>query len=285
MLIYNYKKEFIGIDQSYLDIFNFSNLLELKKLEDDFADFFVKSPGHIHNFEHIHWIDYVLCDESTSAQKVLIKINEVDYTATLEINIIYLTDEPSKKAYVVKLVNLRKSIDDTEVKLEPKIQKPIFNPLKIDYDEKKIEDIQPNNPEEPLIVEDTADIKIKIDEPIIANETYIFDPAIASKELGLPIDLVEEFVQDFIHQANNFKDELYASITTSDFDRVKTLSHKLKGVAANLRIQDALEILTNVNLSQDFFQIKQDIDTFYQIIDRLSIKHLSDDLAITFKES
>ena len=74
MLIYNDKKEFIGIDRTYLDVFNIKSLSELVELNSDFADFFVKSPGYIHNFVHIHWIDYILCDDAGISPKVLINI-------------------------------------------------------------------------------------------------------------------------------------------------------------------------------------------------------------------
>ena len=62
MLIYNYKKEFLGIDENDLTALGLSNLADLRAEAADFADLFVKTPGFIHNFKHVHWIDYIVCN-------------------------------------------------------------------------------------------------------------------------------------------------------------------------------------------------------------------------------
>jgi HPt (histidine-containing phosphotransfer) domain-containing protein len=99
---------------------------------------------------------------------------------------------------------------------------------------------------------------------------YQYDPHIASKELGLPLDLIEEFIQDFIAQAKEFKPEIYTAIEEGDVDNVKILSHKLKGVAANLRIEDAHEILSTVSATSDMEVIHENLDTFYKIVAKLA---------------
>ncbi|MBU1975985.1 MAG: hypothetical protein KKG59_06285, partial [Nanoarchaeota archaeon] len=63
---------------------------------------------------------------------------------------------------------------------------------------------------------------------------------------------------------------IYASLHEQDITNVKILSHKLKGVAANLRVADALEALTIVNTSADFPAIHSNLDRFYRIISKLS---------------
>jgi len=99
---------------------------------------------------------------------------------------------------------------------------------------------------------------------------YHYNPHIASKELGLPLDLIEEFIQDFIAQAKEFKSGIYSSIEEGDADNVKILSHKLKGVAANLRIEDAHEVLSAVSATNDIDVIHENLDTFYKIIAKLA---------------
>ncbi|WP_321779168.1 Hpt domain-containing protein [Sulfurimonas sp.] len=129
---------------------------------------------------------------------------------------------------------------------------------------------------------------------------YLYDPHLASEELGLPVDLIEEFIQDFINQAEEFKISLYDSLNSDDIDKVKILSHKLKGVAANLRIEDAFEVLTTINTSDNTDKIKTNIDTFYLIVEKLSGKtfkqakpspvqeeeeeEVDDDLILSFKD-
>lgn len=97
-----------------------------------------------------------------------------------------------------------------------------------------------------------------------------YDPQLAANELGLPLEEIEEFLQDFIAQAEEFKDELYNSLKTSDLDTIKTLSHKLKGVAANLRIESAINPLDIANSSSDTEEIETHLNDFYKVIDKLS---------------
>jgi len=97
---------------------------------------------------------------------------------------------------------------------------------------------------------------------------------VASDELGLPVDLIEEFIEDFIAQAYEFRDDLYKSLDDVDIDHVKVLSHKLKGVAANLRIEDAFEVLSTINTSEDTDEIMRNMNTLYLIIDKLAGKEV-----------
>ena len=96
-----------------------------------------------------------------------------------------------------------------------------------------------------------------------------YDIQFAADELGLPLEEVEEFLQDFIVQAKEFKDELYNSAVSGDLDQIKALSHKLKGVAANLRVDQAIAPLDIVNSSSDTEEIESHLNSFYRVIDKL----------------
>ncbi len=104
------------------------------------------------------------------------------------------------------------------------------------------------------------------------DKNYQYDPHVAADELGLPVDLIEEFIEDFIQQAHEFNDELYESTAKEDYDNVKVLSHKLKGVAANLRIEDAFEVLSIVNTSDDREEIEANLKQLNRIIAKLEGK-------------
>ena len=82
--------------------------------------------------------------------------------------------------------------------------------------------------------------------------------------------MIEEFIEDFVAQAKDFREGLYKALELGDKDKLKIFSHKLKGVAANLRIEDALESLTTINTSENNDEIKVELDNFYQIISKLS---------------
>jgi len=319
MLIYNFQKEFIGIDKKDLISLGYKNLADLKTEVSDFADLFVKTPGYIHNFKHVHWIDFITCAESYDESKVIINVNNKNYKANITITTAYLMDSPSNNAYIINLNNLRElTHKESEVIANDIIQRPssdfaqepknIFNTPEFSEDfnasVEKVEapnitidpyetpiDIDISEPlsvSEPVIVDD-GPIDIQLDDTFISEEvvsiepiedlhaqaqemqgSYIFDPSVASHELGLPLDLIEEFIQDFIAQAKEFKEKMYSDLDNGNLDDVKILSHKLKGVAANLRVEDALECLTFINTSSDTNIIKENLDTLYHIIARLA---------------
>lgn len=105
---------------------------------------------------------------------------------------------------------------------------------------------------------------------------YVYDPHIAAEELGLPVELIEEFIGDFIQQAHDFHDSLFDAALKEDFDEIHVLSHKLKGVAANLRIEDAFEVLSIINNSRDQVEIEANLKQFYRIIAKMEGKEMPD---------
>lgn len=110
------------------------------------------------------------------------------------------------------------------------------------------------------------------------DSNYVYDPQIAADELGLPVDLIEEFIGDFIAQSHEFHDELFESSAKEDFDNVKILSHKLKGVAANLRIEDAFEMLSIINTSEDAAEVEANLRAYYRIVAHLEGKELEEEV-------
>lgn len=111
-------------------------------------------------------------------------------------------------------------------------------------------------------------------ENLHVDKSYKFDPNVAAHELGLPVDLIQEFIGDFIQQAYEFKDELFEAVLKGDTNNIKILSHKLKGVAANLRIEDAFETLSIINTSNDSIEIEANLKYFFTIITKLEGKEI-----------
>lgn len=322
MLIYNHNKELLGIDETDLTSLGFSSLSELQAEADDFADLFVKEPGHIHNFKHIHWIDFAECSDSIENSKVIIKTSSKSFKCSIDVKSAYLIDSPEEKAFLVYLQNLRElSVDEngevTETLIATSTPKTIEETPKpaatheVTYEQEPLEEqagefsfeqemttqtevAEPDEEIENETKEETYEespLELNLDEPVhisldeeenkiedTSDENefeeiqsgYIYDPHVASAELGLPVDLIEEFIQDFIDQAKEFKDELYSSFKSGDISTVKSLSHKLKGVAANLRIEDALEALTIINTSNNQTEVKSNLDAFYIIVSKLA---------------
>lgn len=115
-------------------------------------------------------------------------------------------------------------------------------------------------------------------------KNYLYDPHVAANELGLPVDLIEEFIGDFIQQSHDFKESLFESNAKSDFNNLHILSHKLKGVAANLRIEDAFETLSVINTSTDSLEVEANLKYYFDIIRKLSGETVNYDEASTEAE-
>lgn len=374
MLFYNAKKEFVGMDEEGLRSLGFSNLSELMAESADFADLFVRTPGFIHNFKYVHWIDYIIYGGSSDIPKAIIHTKAKNYWCNIDITTSYMADAPAAKAYMIHLVNLRElsqqETDDMiaditakpapyalEIEEAPFIHPSVKENIKKSIEKQnqsfnqQIQEAQPNvqkkspkpkvEPSKPSqevtapVAQTQDSTALNIDENIyndapeqqdlptqeienksqekepenLPQETqqqetneelgfdlnYEFDPQVASDELGLPIDLIEEFVEDFIVQAKEFKDDLYKYADEEDINNVRILSHKLKGVAANLRVENAFDVLVIINTAEDIQVIRKHLDYLYMIIAKLNGEEPiaivpqeetqeEDDLILAFKE-
>ncbi|MDD2783225.1 MAG: hypothetical protein PHO52_03335 [Sulfuricurvum sp.] len=148
-------------------------------------------------------------------------------------------------------------IADTKLDRETEVPTP---PARIPVEQPMLGDVHYSKAEKEFID------NLKVD------KSYRFDPNVAANELGLPVDLILEFIGDFIQQSYEFKDELFEAVLKGDTNNIKILSHKLKGVAANLRIEDAFETLSIINTSSDPIEIEANLKYFYAIINKLEGK-------------
>ena len=402
MLLYNQRKEFIGIDEDDLKALDFQNINELQNESQDFADLFVKKPGYIHNFKNFSWIDFILHSE-TNESKALIHAKGTNYSCTIHIAPFHFTADDSGFAVIINNLKALKGAEDAQARKDleasggiqasptpaqtptASTSAPTSNDPAPELDI-SLDDIQLNAPDEslsfsepepepelpsfesssqqelsepePLDIPDALDADLDLSTPpvedylstenefgapienefgapsdidfdvpldigddlmqdtsieevapepvyeepaapskeetpmlgdyvsggasehlseLVSSGNYQYDPNVAAGELGLPVDLIEEFIGDFIDQAHEFKDDLFASVNASDFDNVQVLSHKLKGVAANLRVEDAFDVLSVVNTSKDLEEILPNLTQFYKIIAKLEGKEVPEE--------
>lgn len=283
MLIYNHNKEFLGIGENDLKTFGFSDLEEFKSLTEDFADLFIKATGYIYNFNHIHWIDYIACCNDNSQQKAIIRVKEKEYTVSITIDTIYLVQEPLLKAYCINLNIIKDPLAKNQTPVSQPLQQPVMQKteekksvtapyeetdLAFDIPQKSTSDILGDEKE---IRTDTFDDSKSQKEGDRFNN-YVYNLQKASDMLGLPVDLVAEFIEDYTTQANSFKEKLYISLKNGDLTTLKTEAHKLIGVAENLKIENALDVLGKISRSQNIEDLKLHLDKYFQIIDDLSSK-------------
>ncbi|MGZ8548531.1 MAG: Hpt domain-containing protein, partial [Sulfuricurvum sp.] len=154
-------------------------------------------------------------------------------------------------------------------------------PLDFSFVEENIQELQPITPTKPFVSPPLEKEQYTNGEKEYLShhkvrKDYLFDPNIAANELGLPVDLIEEFIGDFIQQSYEFKKDLFEACAKNDFNSLHILSHKLKGVAANLRIEDALETLSIINISTELGEVEANLKYYYNIVAKLEGKESDD---------
>ncbi len=110
---------------------------------------------------------------------------------------------------------------------------------------------QPNDkvpePEEETYNNQICDLVLDDIKPI----HFDFQLERASEDLSLPVDLIEEFVHDFIIQAHEEKTSFINACKKGDIDEIHRIGHKLKGVSSNLRINPLADTLEEIQFCED----------------------------------
>jgi HPt (histidine-containing phosphotransfer) domain-containing protein len=73
----------------------------------------------------------------------------------------------------------------------------------------------------------------------------------AAEDLSLPVDLIEEFVNDFIEQGHAEKQTFIDACKSGDIKTIQKTGHKLKGAASNLRINPLADTLEEVQFCEE----------------------------------
>jgi len=101
----------------------------------------------------------------------------------------------------------------------------------------------------------------------------------AADDLSLPVELIEEFVHDFIEQAHIETEKMLEAYEKGDLDAIQKIGHILKGASSNLRINALSDTLYNIQFCEEISQLEGFIKkywghflSFEQQIDVLSKK-------------
>ena len=73
----------------------------------------------------------------------------------------------------------------------------------------------------------------------------------AANDLSLPVELIEEFVHDFIEQAHIETKNMLEAYEKGDLDAIQKIGHLLKGASSNLRINALSDTLYQIQFCED----------------------------------
>lgn len=104
----------------------------------------------------------------------------------------------------------------------------------------------------------------------------------ASIDLGVDTEIMKQFFEDFISQVKDEKENLYTYLNEKDFDEIHKCSHKLKGVALNLRLKNFGELFEELDrLAQsktDISELRFVVKNVYTLLNELK-KDIHSDLS------
>jgi len=85
----------------------------------------------------------------------------------------------------------------------------------------------------------------------------------AANDLSLPVELIEEFVHDFIEQAQTETKKMLAAYEKGDLDTIQKIGHLLKGASSNLRINPLSDTLYKIQFCEDSSQLEELIKEYW----------------------
>ncbi len=96
------------------------------------------------------------------------------------------------------------------------------------------------------------------------EEAIDFDPEEAAEALGLPASLIVEFANDFVQQAHEEKQTFIQAYESGDLTKINETAHKLKGVAANLRIEEMRALMEKIQHAESLDVAAENLQAFYK---------------------
>jgi len=131
-------------------------------------------------------------------------------------------------------------------------------------DESKIE-LKSPMPEEELKPQEQKSTSTahKIDLSNVKPIHFDFSMEQAANELSLPVDLIDEFVHDFIEQAHEETENMLTAYDEGDLDRVNKLGHLLKGTSSNLRITPLADTLYKIQFCESLDELEPLIKDYW----------------------
>ncbi len=148
-------------------------------------------------------------------------------------------------------------VEETEQTLEPTIEIT---------EEEEAEEQTPEERGEKAkaaLLETEAQKRTPIDLSGIKPIHFDFQLEEAAKDLSLPVELIEEFVNDFIIQAHEETEKMLKAYEKGDLETVQKIGHLLKGTASNLRINPLSDTLYEIQFNEDLDRVPELIKNYW----------------------
>ena len=85
----------------------------------------------------------------------------------------------------------------------------------------------------------------------------------AARDLSLPVELIEEFVNDFIEQAHEETQKMLEAYEKGDLETIQKIGHLLKGTSSNLRITPLSDTLYEIQFNEELDRVPELIKNYW----------------------
>lgn len=236
MILYDAHKKLIAINEQTLEMLGYSSIEEFKKEIFDVAQLFVKRAGYIHQFKSFHWIDYVLTNTTITHRALLQTKDGRNLEVFVKVSQLNACNLSTFYYLVTFELNTFHECEYTQH------QTPA----------NKIETVQSLTKPKTIIVE-------KKDYPSLELD-------LIAQEFNLEKEIIADFIKEYITHAIEKLDEINKYLSFNNLQSLYNTIHTLKGVAANLRLKPAYDILSRAKKNQSAKEYVEILKEFYSYI-------------------
>jgi len=173
-------------------------------------------------------------------------------------------------ATLSRITTAAPSEENLEIEKNPEINEDTPDVASVEEDGKIELFDEPETLKEPMIQEEVKPRKSTSSESFgtvslqgIKPKHFDFQLEEAANDLSLPVELIEEFVHDFIDQAHIETKKMLEAYEEGDLDAIQKIGHLLKGASSNLRINPLSDTLYKIQFCEDTSQLEALIKDYW----------------------
>jgi len=130
-------------------------------------------------------------------------------------------------------------------------------------DTRKVPETLSEKPSEKIVEKTGSESFGTIDLSDVKQIHFDFQLEEAANDLSLPVELIEEFVVDFIDQAHVETENMLRAYENGDLETIQKIGHLLKGTSSNLRINPLADTLYKIQFCEDSSQLEDLIKEYW----------------------
>ena len=253
MVLYDHHKRILAISDQTLEMLGYQSVEKFRQEIYDIAQLFVKRPGYLHEFRSFHWIDYVLTNATVTHRTILRTKTGKEIETFVNVN--QLTSIKDMLSYYLVTFEFNPCSDCDFNHISP-LQEQTQTPPKTQSLKNKKKG--PTQKETQKRATDKLPLKPKdFQEPNLDQ---------IGEELNLGPDIVEDFIKEYVKHAIDKLPQINEAIRENNQKELYETIHTLKGVAANLRLKPAFDILSKMKKNTPIKEAIGIIEEFYSYI-------------------